>query len=214
MSSFKIAVFVSGNGSNLQSLIDTNKIKNEHSLDIAVVFSNNKDALALKRAEKNNIPFFILDPNEFSSREDFDEAIINKLKIFDFNLLVLAGYMRILSEKFIKEYEDKIINLHPSLLPKYPGLNTHAKVIKNKEIYHGATVHFVDSGLDTGQIIGFSKFEVKNYDLELLEQKVHELEHKLLPLICSLIKNGEIKFIDRNLTISGQNYINGKEFMF
>jgi len=214
MSSFKIAVFVSGNGSNLQSLIDTNKIKNEHSLDIAVVFSNNKDALALKRAEKNNIPFFILDPNEFSSREDFDEAIINKLKMFDFNLLVLAGYMRILSEKFIKEYEDKIINLHPSLLPKYPGLNTHAKVIKNKEIYHGATVHFVDSGLDTGQIIGFSKFEVKNYDLELLEQKVHELEHKLLPLICSLIKNGEIKFIDRNLTISGQNYINGKEFIF
>ena len=214
MNSFKIAVFVSGNGSNLQSLIDTNKIKNEHSLDIAVVFSNNKDALALKRAEKNNIPFFILDPNEFSSRENFDEAIINKLKMFDFNLLVLAGYMRILSEKFIKEYENKIINLHPSLLPKYPGLNTHAKVIKNKEIYHGATVHFVDSGLDTGQIIGFSKFEVKNYDLELLEQKVHELEHKLLPLICSLIKNGEIKFIDRNLTISGQNYINGKEFIF
>ena len=214
MSSFKIAVFVSGNGSNLQSLIDTNKIKNEHSLDIAVVFSNNKDALALKRAEKNNIPFFILDPNEFSSRENFDEAIINKLKMFDFNLLVLAGYMRILSEKFIKEYENKIINLHPSLLPKYPGLNTHAKVIKNKEIYHGATVHFVDSGLDTGQIIGFSKFKVKNYDLELLEQKVHELEHKLLPLICSLIKNGEIKFIDRNLTISGQNYINGKEFIF
>ena len=214
MSSFKIAVFVSGNGSNLQSLIDTNKIKNEHSLDIAVVFSNNKDALALKRAEKNNIPFFILDPNDFSSRDDFDEAIINKLKMFDFNLLVLAGYMRILSEKFIKEYKDKIINLHPSLLPKYPGLNTHAKVIKNKEIYHGATVHFVDSGLDTGQIIGFSKFEVKNYDLELLEQKVHELEHKLLPLICSLIKNGEIKFIDRSLTISGQNYINGKEFIF
>ena len=214
MSSFKIAVFVSGNGSNLQSLIDTNKIKNEHSLDIAVVFSNNKDALALKRAEKNNIPFFILDPNEFSSREDFDEAIINKLKMFDFNLLVLAGYMRILSEKFIKEYEDKIINLHPSLLPKYPGLNTHAKVIKNKDIYHGATVHFVDSGLDTGQIIGFSKFEVKNYDLELLEQKVHELEHKLLPLICSLIKNGEIKFIDGSLTINGQNYINGKEFIF
>ena len=214
MSSFKIAVFVSGNGSNLQSLIDTNKIKNEHSLDIAVVFSNNKDAPALKRAEKNNIPFFTLDPNEFNTREDFDEAIIDKLKIFDFNLLVLAGYMRILSEKFIEEYEDKIINLHPSLLPKYPGLNTHEKIVKNKEIYHGATVHFVDAGLDTGQIIGFSKFEVRNYDLELLEQKVHDLEHKLLPLICSLIKNGEIKFIDKRLTINGQNFINGKEFIF
>lgn len=214
MSSFKIAVFVSGNGSNLQSLIDTNKIKNEHSLDIAVVFSNNKDALALKRAEKNNIPFFILDPNEFSSREDFDEAIINKLKMFDFNLLVLAGYMRILSKKFVKEYEGKIINLHPSLLPKYPGLNTHAKVIKNKEIYHGATVHFVDSGLDTGQIIGFSKFEVKNYDLELLEQKVHELEHKLLPLICSLIKNNYIEFKENVLKIEDYVYPNGKEFIF
>ena len=214
MSSFKIAVFVSGNGSNLQSLIDTKKINNKHSLDIAVVFSNNKDALALKKAKKNNIPFFTLDPNEFNTREDFDEAIIDKLKIFDFNLLVLAGYMRILSEKFIEEYEDKIINLHPSLLPKYPGLNTHEKIIKNKEIYHGATVHFVDAGLDTGQIIGFSKFEVRNYDLELLEQKVHDLEHKLLPLICSLIKNGEIKFIDNRLTINGQNFINGKEFIF
>lgn len=214
MNSFKIAVFVSGNGSNLQSLIDTNKIKNEHSLDIAVVFSNNKDALALKRAEKNNIPFFILDPNEFSSRENFDEAIINKLKMFDFNLLVLAGYMRILSEKFIKEYENKIINLHPSLLPKYPGLNTHEKVIKNKEIYHGATVHFVDSGLDTGQIIGFSKFEVKNYDLELLEQKVHELEHKLLPLICSLIKNKRLIFKNNVLEIDNIEYPDGKEFNF
>ena len=214
MNSFKIAVFVSGNGSNLQSLIDTNKIKNEHSLDIAVVFSNNKDALALKRAEKNNIPFFILDPNEFSSRENFDEAIINKLKMFDFNLLVLAGYMRILSEKFIKEYENKIINLHPSLLPKYPGLNTHEKVIKNKEIYHGATVHFVDSGLDTGQIIGFSKFEVKNYDLELLEQKVHELEHKLLPLICSLIKNKRLEFKNNELKIDNIEYPDGKEFYF
>ena len=214
MSSFKIAVFLSGNGSNLQSLIDTKKINNDHSLNISVVFSNNKNALGIKRAKENNIPFFTLDPKKFNSREAFDEAIIDKLKNFDFDLLVLAGYMKILSEKFVKTYEDKIINLHPSLLPKYPGLNTHEKILKNKEIHHGATVHFVDSGLDTGQIIGYSKFEVNDHDLTSLEQKVHEIEHKLLPLICSLIKNDEIKFIDKILTINGLEYSNGKEYIF
>ena len=108
----------------------------------------------------------------------------------------------------------KIINLHPSLLPKYPGLNTHQKVVDNKDSQHGATVHFVDEGLDTGQIIGFSKFKVKEYEIHHLEAKVHEIEHKLLPLICSLIKNDEIKFIDKILTINGLEYSNGKEYIF
>ena len=122
--------------------------------------------------------------------------------------------MRILSEKFVNSYRNKIINLHPSLLPKYPGLETHKKVIENKDKYHGATVHYVDSGLDTGQIIGFSKFRVETNNVNLLEEKVHEIEHKLLPLVCSLIKNNYIEFKENVLKIEGYVYPNGKEFIF
>ena len=168
----------------------------------------------MKRAKAHNIPYFTLNHKDFDSRENFDEEIINRLNEYDFDLLVLAGYMRILSEKFINSYRNKIINLHPSLLPKYPGLETHKKVIENKDKYHGATVHYVDSGLDTGQVIGFSKFRVETNNLNLLEEKVHEIEHKLLPLICSLIKNNYIEFKENVLKIEGHVYPNGKEFIF
>ena len=214
MNDFKIAVFISGNGTNLQSLIDTKFLNNHNSLKISVVFSNNEKAFGLKRAKAHNIPYFTLNHKDFDSRENFDEEIINRLNEYDFDLLVLAGYMKILSEKFINSYRNKIINLHPSLLPKYPGLETHKKVIENKDKYHGATVHYVDSGLDTGQVIGFSKFRVETNNLNLLEEKVHEIEHKLLPLICSLIKNNCIEFNENVLKIEGHVYPNGKEFIF
>tara|TARA_Y100000816_G_C26090912_1_gene576504 strand:- start:752 stop:1396 length:645 start_codon:yes stop_codon:yes gene_type:complete len=214
MNDFKIAVFISGNGTNLQNLIDTKFLNNHNSLKISVVFSNNEKAFGLKRAKAHNIPYFTLNHKDFDSRENFDEEIINRLNEYDFDLLVLAGYMRILSEKFINSYRNKIINLHPSLLPKYPGLETHKKVIENKDKYHGATVHYVDSGLDTGQVIGFSKFRVETNNLNLLEEKVHEIEHKLLPLICSLIKNNYIEFKENVLKIEGHVYPNGKEFIF
>ena len=168
----------------------------------------------MKRAKAHNIPYFTLNHKDFDSRENFDEKIINRLNEYDFDLLVLAGYMRILSEKFVNSYRNKIINLHPSLLPKYPGLETHKKVIENRDKYHGATVHYVDSGLDTGQIIGFSKFRVETNNVNLLEEKVHEIEHKLLPLICSLIKNNYIEFKENVLKIEGYVYPNGKEFIF
>ncbi len=214
MNDFKIAVFISGNGTNLQSLIDTKFLNNHNSLKISVVFSNNEKAFGLRRAKEHNIPHFTLNQKDFDSRENFDEEIINRLNEYDFDLLVLAGYMRILSEKFVNSYRNKIINLHPSLLPKYPGLETHKKVIENKDKYHGATVHYVDSGLDTGQIIGFSKFRVETNNVNLLEEKVHEIEHKLLPLVCSLIKNNFIEFKENVLKIEGYVYPNGKEFIF
>ena len=214
MDSFNIAVFASGNGSNLQSLLETKKLNNQDSIDVSVVFSNKLDAYALKRAEKNNIPFFSVNPASFENREKFDAAVLDKLKTFNFDLIVLAGYMRILSKEFLREFEGKIINLHPSLLPKYPGLNTHKNVVDNKESHHGATVHFVDEGLDTGQIIGFSKFKVKEYEIHHLEAKVHEIEHKLLPLICSLIKNKRLKFKNNVLEIDNIEYPDGKEFNF
>ena len=213
MKKFKIAVFVSGNGSNLQALIDVSKNLN-CPYKIELVFSNKSNVYALKRASQNNIPTLTLDHKNFKTRQEFDSTLSNNLKKIDFDLIVLAGFMRILGGEFIKKYENKIINLHPSLLPKYPGLNTHEKVLENKDKFHGATVHMVDEGLDTGKIIGFSKFKVENYDnYDSLLAKTHEIEHKLLPQICSLIATNKI-ILDKNILINGQSNQNNKEIIF
>ena len=213
MKKFKIAVFVSGNGSNLQALIDVSKNLN-CPYNIELVFSNKSNVYALKRASQNNIPTLTLDHKNFKTRQEFDSTLSNNLKKIDFDLIVLAGFMRILGKEFIKKYENKIINLHPSLLPKYPGLNTHEKVLENKDKFHGATVHMVDEGLDTGKIIGFSKFKVENYDnYDSLLAKTHEIEHKLLPQICSLIATNKI-ILDKNILINGQSNQNNKEIIF
>lgn len=188
MNDFKIAVFISGNGTNLQSLIDTKFLNNHNSLKISVVFSNNEKAFGLKRAKAHNIPYFTLNHKDFDSRENFDEEIINKLNEYDFDLLVLAGYMRILSEKFINSYRNKIINLHPSLLPKYPGLHTHQRVLEAKDNFHGSTIHFVTSELDAGPIIRQESFEIEPSDsTESLIEKVKKLEHKIYPETISLL---------------------------
>ena len=214
MKKFKIAVFVSGNGSNLQALIDVSKNLN-CPYEIKLVFSNNPDVYALKRASQNNIPTFTLDHKNFKTRQEFDSTLSNNLKKIDFDLIVLAGFMRILGKEFIKGYENKIINLHPSLLPKYPGLNTHEKVLENKDKFHGATVHMVDEGLDTGKIIGFSKFKVESYDnYDSLLAKTHEIEHKLLPQICSLIATKKILLDKKNILINGQSNQKNKEIIF
>ena len=122
--------------------------------------------------------------------------------------------MRILGKNLVKKYSNKIINLHPSLLPKYPGLNTHMQALENKDIYHGATIHLVDEGLDTGKIIGYSKFKIEDDDcLNSLLAKTHEKEHKLLPTICSLIAEQKIIFKEGDILIDGTTYEKGKEFI-
>lgn len=214
MKKFKIAVFVSGNGSNLQALIDVSK-NLDCPYEIELVFSNNPNVYALKRASQNNIPTLTLDHKNFKNRQEFDSSLSNNLKKIDFDLIVLAGFMRILGREFIKTYENKIINLHPSLLPKYPGLNTHEKVLENKDKFHGATVHMVDEGLDTGKIIGFSKFKVEDYDnYDSLLAKTHEIEHKLLPQICSLIASKKIVLHKENILINGKSDQKSKEIIF
>ena len=214
MKKFKIAVFVSGNGSNLQALIDDSKHLS-CPYKIELVFSNKPNVYALKRASQNNIPTLTLDHKNFKTRQEFDSTLSNILKKIDFDLIVLAGFMRILGREFIKKYENKIINLHPSLLPKYPGLNTHEKVLENKDKFHGATVHMVDEGLDTGKIIGFSKFKVESYDnYDSLLAKTHEIEHKLLPQICSLIASKKIILSKENILINGQSNQKSKEIIF
>jgi phosphoribosylglycinamide formyltransferase-1 len=193
MNTFKVAVLISGNGSNLQALIDSFK-KEDSDIDINCVISNKKDAFGLERAARASIDNHFVDHTKFKNRETFDQELIQILDGYDPDLIVLAGFMRILSEVFIEKYLGKLINIHPSLLPKYPGLDTHQKVIENNDRLHGVTVHYVDKSLDGGPVCGQSMLEVETTDAEELQNQIHKLEHNLYPHIVSLIAEGKMTF--------------------
>jgi len=192
----RAVILISGNGSNLQSLIDNAK---KIDLEICSVISNKEDAFGLKRAERANISTNFVDPNRFESREDFDKQLIAIIDELDIGLIILAGYMRILSSDFINHFAGKILNIHPSLLPKFPGLNTHRKAIDAKEKYHGATVHFVTEELDGGPIINQEIVEIDPIDTEYsLAQKVLEKEHILYPRVIHWYTQNRLKLIINN----------------
>ena len=190
MSAFKVAVLISGNGSNLQAIID--EFETDKSIEICCVLSNKQDAFGLERATKAGISNYFIDHNQFSSREEFEKELIEVLEKYNVDLIVLAGFMRILSDVFVEKYTGKLINIHPSLLPKHKGLDTHRKVLENNDVYHGVTVHFVDNTLDGGPICAQSKFEVKTKSIESLEKRVHELEHIIYPKVIKEISQGRI----------------------
>ena len=174
----KTAVFISGTGSNLNNLIQFSK-KKKSPIFINLIISNNPKSKGLKFASKFNIEKKIF----YFKRKTFDEKkLLKVLKDRKINLICLAGFMRILSKNFIKNFKGKILNIHPSLLPKYKGLNTHKRVLKNKEKYTGCTVHFVSPKLDSGKIIMQRKIKIKNQDTsEKIAKRVLIQEHKLYP---------------------------------
>lgn len=189
---FKIAVLISGNGSNLEALIDACK-KNVINGSIDIVISNNPDAYGIQRAKNHSINYKIIDNNRFETREDFDQALVEELKDSNPNLIVLAGFMRILSSVMTEAFRNKIINIHPSLLPKYPGLDTHNSVIKNGDLNHGITIHFVNEVLDGGQIIAQGEISVNaNETSEELKTRIHAIEHVMLPIVVSKFADGTI----------------------
>jgi len=190
MSNFNVAVLISGNGSNLQAII--NKFQKDESINVSCVVSNKKDAYGLVRAEKAKIDNYFVDNKNFSSREEFEQAVINILDKYEPDLVVLAGFMRILSELFVNKYKNKLINIHPSLLPKYKGLDTHRKVLENQDDYHGVTVHFVDNTLDGGPILAQTRTPVETQDIKELEAKIHELEHEIYPEVIKDIAQKQI----------------------
>ena len=192
MKTFKVAVLISGNGSNLQSLIDN--FKKESSIDIECVISNKENAFGLERATEANIDNFFVDHTKFKTREEFDQELIKILEEYDPDLIVLAGFMRILSELFVDKYIGKLINIHPSLLPKYPGLETHKKVIENKDSHHGVTIHYVDKTLDGGPICAQSQMEVKTDNIKDLQNQIHQIEHEMYPLVIKQIAEGKLEF--------------------
>ena len=192
----RAVILISGNGSNLQSLLDNARKIN---LEICSVISNKENAFGLKRAERANIMTHFVDPNLYKSREGFDKQLITIIDDLDISLIILAGYMRILSSDFIHHFSGKILNIHPSLLPKFPGLNTHRKAIDAKEKYHGATVHFVTEELDGGPIISQEIVEIDLIDTEYsLSQKVLEKEHILYPRVIHWYTQNRLKLINND----------------
>ncbi len=189
---FKIAVLISGNGSNLEAIINACK-DNIINGSVDIVISNNPDAYGIQRAKNHSLDYKIIDNNKFETREDFDRALVEELKYSNPNLIVLAGFMRILTPVVIEAFKNKIINIHPSLLPKYPGLDTHNSVLKNGDLKHGVTIHFVNEVLDGGQIIAQGELSVNPNETEKqLKRRIHSIEHILLPKIVSKFADGSI----------------------
>lgn len=199
MKTLKIAVLVSGNGSNLQVLIDQMKL-GKLPIDIVAVVSNKANAYALIRAKNANIPTFVIDKNEHGKtyqRAEFERLALDVLKPLGVDLVVLAGFMKILTPLFINGVKNELhapmINLHPSLLPAYKGLDTHERVLKAGERYHGCTVHLVTAELDAGQILSQAVLSVHPSDTPaVLQDRVHALEHTLLPRTIDFIARGVI----------------------
>jgi phosphoribosylglycinamide formyltransferase-1 len=178
----RIAVLISGHGSNLQALIDAEQRNELGGGHIVAVFSNRAEALGLERARKAGIPAEVLSHKDFPERADFDAALMARIDTHRPDLVVLAGFMRILAPAFVQHYAGRLINIHPSLLPKYPGMNTHARAIEAGETEHGATVHFVTEGVDEGPIILQGRVPVLPDDTpETLQQRVHAIEHQIYP---------------------------------
>ena len=174
----RTAVFISGNGSNLKSLIKFSR-KKISPISINLIISSNYKSKGLEFAKKYKIKKKIFN---FKKRSISEKAILSELKKNNINLICLAGFMRILSKYFVKNYKGIILNIHPSLLPKYKGLNTHERVIKNKEIYSGCTVHYVNYKLDSGKIIIQKKVKIRQNDTpNSLSKRILNQEHKLYP---------------------------------
>src|SRR4030043_865949 len=198
----RIAVFASGFGSNLQAIIDYNK---DHGLngEIALVFSNNKDAFALERAKENRIKSVFLDPSDYVTREEFDEKIIKRLEEEKIDLVVLAGYMFLVSQIFVRRFKNRILNIHPALLPSFKGAHGIKDAYEYGVKVTGVTVHFVDEGLDSGPIIIQRAVEIDHDEsMEELEEKIHKIEHRIYPLAVKYFCEDRLKIMGRKVNIS------------
>ena len=200
----KAVVLISGNGSNLQSIINH---ADRIDLQISAVISNNKKAFGLKRAESANIDTYFLDPEIFNTSFSFDNELISIIDRLGVELVILAGYMKILSSLFVYHFYGKILNIHPSLLPKYPGLNTHQRAIKASDKLHGASVHFVTEKLDGGPIICQEVVNIDPNDTKSsLAKKVLEKEHTLYPKVIHWYTQNRLKLKnDFTVTLDGKN---------
>ena len=181
----KIVVFFSGSGTNLKSILDH---QNQFNYEVCACFTNNPEAKGLIFCKEYGINCKIINHKDFDDREEYDGIVNSFLENLNPDLIVLAGYMRIMSKSLVDNWEGQIVNIHPSLLPKYKGLNTHKRVIENNEKYTGCTIHYVNNFLDSGKIIFQRKVKItKKDDERSIEKKVLKIEHLIYPVIINKV---------------------------
>jgi len=198
----KMAVLASGYGSNLQAIIDALE-KGDINGSLEIVVSDKKDAYALERAGNHNIEAHYINPKNFSGREAFDLAVIGLLQEKKIDLVILAGYMRLLSPVFVNQFMGRIMNIHPSLLPSFPGLNGVEQALEYGVKVTGCTVHFLDEGLDTGPVILQDTVPVYESDtVETLHERIHSAEHRLYTRAIQLFAQGKLRIEGRKCIIN------------
>jgi len=197
----RLGVLASGGGTNLQAIIDRCQ-DGSLAAEIAVVIANNPGAGALERADRGGIPGICIDHREFRRREDFDRAVVEALQSAKVELVVLAGFMRIITPAFIEAFPERIINIHPALLPAFPGLHVQQQAIDYGARFSGCTVHFVDGGVDTGPILIQAVVPVLPEDTaDTLAARILEQEHLIYPRAIQLIAEGRVKIEGRRVII-------------
>lgn len=190
----RVGVFASGSGTNFENLVKY-QLDNEVQYDIKLLIVDKDDAYAIKRAQLLDIPYYIIKLKDYINKEEYEKKIVKILLDNEIDLIVLAGYMKIISDYLLKKYSNRIINIHPAYLPNYPGAHGIKDAFDDNAIETGVTIHYVDSGIDTGKIIYQEKIVIeKNWSLSELEDKVHELEYKIYPTtlnqICKNLERG------------------------
>lgn len=201
----QIAVLISGSGSNLQAILDACQ-SGQIDADICLVLSNKEQAYGLERAQNAGIATQVLDHRGFDSREKYDTALVAALEEYQPDLVVLAGFMRILTPVFTDAFVGKLVNIHPSLLPKYPGLHTHKRALEAQDSMHGATVHFVTHELDGGPAILQGKIKIEANDTEdsLAGRVLTQVEHKIYPLAVQWMVENRLQMRDGKTWLDGE----------
>lgn len=189
----RLCVFVSGSGTNLQAMLDADI----EPAEIVLVFSNNPEAYALERARNHNIPTEVISHKGYGTREEYEEDIIRALEPYNIDLIALAGFMRILTPHFVRHYKNRILNVHPALLPSFPGMHAARQALEYGVKFTGCTVHFVDEGVDTGPIIQQSVVPVLDDDTEdTLQERIQKEEYRIYPQAVRMVAEGKVRLKD------------------
>ena len=210
----KIVVLISGGGSNLEAIAKACQIGNIPA-SVELVISNQTDVKGLERAKKFHLMSKVIEHQKYNSREEFDQALLEQILPIEPDLVVLAGFMRILSKDFTEALSGKLINIHPSLLPDYPGLNTHKQAIENGDLMHGISVHYVNNELDGGPIItqGALKIDPSQSERKLIN-RIHKIEHMIYPKVIADIAKGYISLQGDQVKFESESYFSPNHMEF
>ncbi|WP_433945468.1 phosphoribosylglycinamide formyltransferase [Paenibacillus sp. SN-8-1] len=203
MGSYRIAVFASGQGTNFQSLVDAASRGELGGAEIALLVCDKPQAPVVKRAEQAGVEHFLFQPKQYASREDYEREIAAELDKRSIDLIVLAGYMRLLTAVLVEPYAGRMINIHPSLLPAFPGVNAIGQAYDYGVKVTGATVHFVDGGMDSGAVIAQRTVDIREGEtIESVEERIHAVEKEIYPQVVRLLAEGRVKLDGRKVILT------------